>query len=60
MRPEIHRSLPSAQFVLFYAILFFGIHYLRSHGKSLPIIPAALIALPGAALLVWKFNKEEN
>jgi MFS superfamily sulfate permease-like transporter len=43
-----------------FKLIFLAFHYLPKRGTTVPTIPAAVIALPAAAFLVWKLHKQEN
>jgi cytosine/uracil/thiamine/allantoin permease len=48
------------QFILFYVLMFLAFHYLPKRGRTVPTIPAAVMALPAAAFLAWKLHKQES
>lgn len=50
----------TVQFIAFYVLLFLAFRYLPKRGKTIPTLPAALLAAPGAAFMVWKINKQAN
>jgi hypothetical protein len=48
------------QFVILYALIFLAAHYLPRHGTTVPTIPAAVMALPVAAFILWRIHKQAN
>jgi len=48
------------QFVVLYVALFLALRYLPRHGTTAPTIPAAVLALPAAAFVMWKIYKQAN
>lgn len=50
----------TVQFIAIYALLFLAFRYLPKRGKTIPTVPAAVLAAPGAAFMVWKINRHAN
>jgi hypothetical protein len=48
------------QFAGLYGVLFLMLRYLPRHDKTVPAIPAAVLALPTAVFVMWKINNPSD
>ena len=54
----IHPVKLALKFVGCWLLLFLLLYYLPRKRTTVPVIPAALLAIPGAVYLTWRISKQ--